>query len=42
MYNELIREKRESITSVQKWLERGFISNNKDWNKICELPFQTS
>lgn len=42
MYNELIKKKTEPTTSVYKWIERGFILNNKDWNKIFELPFKTT
>ena len=42
MYNKLIKEKREPVTSVNKRLERGFIFNNKDWNKIFELLFKTT
>lgn len=40
-YDELIKEKREPTTSLYKWLERGFIFNNKDLNKIFELLYKT-
>lgn len=42
MYNERIKEKKEPTLSVYKWLERGFIFNNKDWDKTFELPFKTT
>lgn len=40
MYNKFIKEKRDLIIFVNKWLERGFIFNNKDWNKIFEFLFK--
>lgn len=37
MYNKLIKEKRERISSVNKWLEKGFIFGAKYLNFYLKL-----
>jgi hypothetical protein len=42
MYNILLCNTTEKITSVKKWRENGYTFSDTNWSKIFELPFKTT
>lgn len=42
MYNLLTREKKNQVTSVINWREKGYDMNEFDWGNISELPFKVT
>lgn len=42
MYCVLINNKKDSIRSIKKWTDTGFVYTDIKWNNIFELPFKTS
>jgi hypothetical protein len=42
MYNILLYNKTEKITSVKKWRENRYTFSDTNWSKIFELPFKTT
>lgn len=40
MYDIRLREKKQEITSVIKWGEKGYDVNEFNWQNIFDLPFK--
>lgn len=40
MYDIRLREKKQEITSVIKWGEKGYDVNEFNWKNIFDLPFK--